>query len=84
MNPREIEVHIAELVLHGFAPETRWNVADALENKLRGLLREGGIPRFWHSSPETLDAGAIRPASLTKPAVAGAQIAGAIYRGRAQ
>lgn len=38
MNPRAIEVHIEELILHGFEPGVPWNVADALESELRGLL----------------------------------------------
>lgn len=83
MNPSEIEVHIEELVLHGFDPRSRWCLADALENELRGLLIEGGVPPVWRLSPERLDAGAIRHASLTKQGVTGEQIARAVYRGGA-
>jgi len=78
MNPREIEVHIEELVLHGFAPGERWQVGDALEHELRGLLAERGLPASWQGSPAKLDAGNVR---LTNPATTGRQIAGAIHEG---
>ena len=78
MKPREIEVHIDELVLHGFAPNERWTVADALQEQLRGLLVERGLPESWLASPARIDAGEI---SLTKAATSGGQIADAIYRG---
>ncbi len=79
MNPREIEVHIEELVLHGFEPQDRYPVADALERELHGLLRQEGLPAAWAGSPEMLSAGTVR---LTKsPAATGKQLAAAIHRG---
>jgi hypothetical protein len=81
MNPREIEVNIEELVLHGVAPGDRWRIGDALERELRGLLAAKGVPRLWLSSPERIAAGTICSASLTRPAQAGAEIAGAAYGG---
>jgi len=81
MKARGIEVQIEELVLHGFFPGDRWRIGDALEQELRGLLTARGIPAAWLSNPERIDAGAIRATSLTKPAQAGAEIAGAAYRG---
>jgi hypothetical protein len=71
MKPREIEVHIEELVLHGFDPHSRWKVADALENQLRGLLAERGLPPAWLASPER----------LMTASKAGEGIAEAIHRG---
>ena len=82
MNPREIDVHIEELVLHGFEPAKRWLIADALEQELRGLLRAEGVPSQWLSSPERIQAGRLSTGSLTKPERAGAEIAGAAYRGK--
>ena len=82
--PGEIELHIEELVLHGFEPETRWNISDAVETELRGLLAEKGIPGAWLSNPERIEAGAIRASRLTRPTVAGTQIADAIYGGGRQ
>ena len=81
MNPREIEVHIEELILHGFEPSNRWRIGDALQEELQGLLAAKGIPSLWLSSPERIDAGIISSANLTKHAQAGAEIAGAAYRG---
>ena len=81
MKPLEIEVHIEELILHGFEPANRWRIGDALGQELRGLLAANGVPSSWLSSPEQIEAGSISSASLTRPAQAGAQIAGAAYRG---
>jgi len=81
MNPREIEVDIEELVLHGVAPGDRWRIDDALERELRGLLAAKGVPSLWLSSPERIAAGTICSAGLTRPAQVGAEIAGAAYGG---
>lgn len=81
MKPREIEVHIEELILDGFEPAKRWRIGDALEKELRGLLAANGVPSLWLSNPERIAAGTVSTASLTKPERAGAEIAGAAYRG---
>ncbi len=81
---RKIDVHIEELVLHGFGPERRWNIGDAVETELRGLLAEKGIPGAWLSNPERIEAGAIAATGPTRPAAIGTQIAGAVYRGGAR
>jgi hypothetical protein len=78
MSPREIDVYIEELVLDGFAPGDRWQIGDALENELRGLLAEKGLPAAWRTNPERLNTGAIR---LTSPGETGKRIADAVYRG---
>jgi hypothetical protein len=72
--PREISVHIEELVLHGFDPHARWSVGDALENQLRGLLVERGVPAAWLATPER----------LTTTSKVGEGIAEAIFRGGAK
>ena len=84
MNPREIEVHIEELVLHGFKPANRWLIADALEQELRELLTAKGVPAEWLSSSERIEGARISSASLTKPERAGVEIAGAAYQGGVQ
>ena len=81
MKPREIEVEIEELILHGFEPRDRWRIGDALQQELRGLLAAKGVPFLWLSSPQRIDAGAICSANLAKAAQTGADIAGAVYRG---
>ena len=82
--PRQIEVHIEELVLHGFDPRERWQISDTLENELHRLLVEQGVPRAWFSSPDRIDAAVIPPTSLTRPAQDGTEIARAAYRGGAK
>ena len=84
MNPREIDVHIEELVLHGFEPANRWLIADALERELHELLTAKGLPPQWLSSPERIEAAKISSSSLTKSERAGVEIAAATYRGGAQ
>ena len=79
--PRAIEVHIEELVLHGFDPRSRWDVGDAVEHKLRGLLSERGLPAAWQTSPAQLQVGTVR---LTSPKKTGTEIARAIYSGGAR
>lgn len=81
MNPREITVHIEELVLDGFPESERYQVGDALQHELRGLLAKSGLPPSWLANSDRIDAGAIRTISRTKSADAGAQIADAVYRG---
>ena len=74
-----IEVHIEELVLHGFDPRARWNIGDALESELRELLIEKGLPAAWQKSTEHINSSSLRADSLTKPSVAGRRIARAVY-----
>jgi len=78
MNPRQIEVHIEELVLHGFPHAARWQIADAIESELREQLVKDGIPAEWQSSPRQLDAGSIK--SNTHAGL-GAKVARAIHGG---
>jgi hypothetical protein len=81
-DPRpSIEVHIEELILHGAAPGSRWDVADALERELRELLGQRGVPTAWSSNPERIQAGTVRANFQTGPTAAGAEIARAAYRG---
>jgi hypothetical protein len=84
MNACNIEVHIEELVLHGFALGAGSRIGDALQNELRELLMERGLPPTWLSCPARIDTAAIPATGLTNPSVAGAQIAGAICRGGAE
>jgi hypothetical protein len=78
MNPREIEVHIEELVLHGFPRSERWQIADAIENELRERLAKDGVPAAWQSSPRQLDAGSIKSNTHAR---LGAKIARAVHGG---
>ena len=81
IRPREIEVHIEELVLHGFDPQARWQIADGLENELRELLATRGIQPAWRSNPDIIRAGPISSQCLTNSKAVGPEVARAIYRG---
>jgi len=78
MNPRQIEVHIEELVLHGFPRSARWQIADAIESELRARLTKDGVPAAWQSSPRQLEAGSVK--SNTHAGL-GAKVARAIHGG---
>jgi hypothetical protein len=56
---RAIELHIEELVLHGFAPHDRHAIADAVRDELAAKLEEGGLGLSEDLSIERLDGGTI-------------------------
>ncbi len=81
MKPREIEVQIEELVLHGIDPRLRWRVADALESHLNALLLGGGLPKKWLSNPERLSTAPLREGVASYGPALGAAIADALCKG---
>ncbi|MDP9190322.1 MAG: hypothetical protein M3P06_01290 [Acidobacteriota bacterium] len=54
-----IELHIEELVLHGFAGTERWSIADAVRAELTAQLAERGLPNAQEIHVDRLDAGTI-------------------------
>jgi hypothetical protein len=77
-----IELHIDELVLHGFAPADRFRIAEALKSELTRLFTE-------HSRHTTLplslavtqiNAGSFKLANGVKPAAIGVQVAQFVHR----
>lgn len=78
-----IELHIEELVLYGFAPAGRQHIREAVEREVARLLAEQGIPPGLAQGSEMarLDGGAFVVAPGSKPETVGVQIAQAIYRG---
>ena len=75
-----IELHIEELILRGFAPATRYRIVEALQAELARLLEEQGVPRQW------LDARNIEFLDLSfnvkaphKPESVGAQVAQSLH-----
>ena len=77
-----VDVHIEELVLHGFAAGDRHRIASAVEGELARLLGEGATPR-WRQNPPALDridAGVFKVNAGAKPQAAGTQIAQAVYQ----
>jgi len=85
-NPRAIEVHIDELILHGFELGDRYRIGEAVEHELARLLCEQGVPLSLHSENATdeLKAPTFSPTPGAKPPAIGRQIAQAVYKGFSQ
>lgn len=83
--PRSIKIHIEELVLHGFAPNDRYRIGDAVDRELARLLAEGGIQGLPIDSAaiERLDGGAFTVAPGSVGQSMGLQIAQTLYHGLA-
>lgn len=78
---RPIEVHIEELVLHGFAPADRHRIAEVVEQELARLLREGMAVSSAHARLDRIDVGAFQVKAGAKAQATGALIAQAVFRG---
>jgi hypothetical protein len=78
---QNIDLHIEELVLHGFAPEDRYRIGAAVERELARLLAERGVPPGLAAGAEIagLDGGAFQVAPGARPEAIGAQVAQAVY-----
>jgi hypothetical protein len=83
MRPQNVELHIEELVLRGFAPGERHRIGEAVERELVRLLDEHGVPPSLAQGIEVerLDGGAFEVAHGSKAEVVGVQVAQAIYGG---
>jgi hypothetical protein len=81
-----IELHIEELVLHGFAPGDRYVIGDAVERELARLLSEEGIPISLRSESvmDEIRGATFNAAHNAKPPAIGKQIAQAVYQGFGQ
>ncbi len=79
----KVEVHIEELVLHGFPRADRRRIAAALQRELTRLISEQGVPRHVESGVETarLDGGSFEAPASGSPAIVGARVARAVYGG---
>lgn len=77
-----IELHIEDLVLHGFDPCDRHRIGDAVERELDRLLRERGLDPSLVQEIElpTLDAGTFQITADARPEPTGHLIAQAIHR----
>ena len=81
--PHSIELHIEELVLHGFAPSDRYRIAHAVERELARLFADQGLPPSLAQEAEVTqsDAGAFKIASGATAEAVGAQVAHQVYGG---
>jgi len=78
----KVELHIEELILHGFAPEDRYRIGEAVEKELANLLVEQGMPVLENGLEIAgLNFGDISIAKGARPEAIGAQVARAVYGG---
>jgi hypothetical protein len=83
MMPADVELHIEELVLHGFAPGDHHRLGEAVQRELARLLAEQGVPPglAQGGEMERLDGGGFRIEATGKPEAIGAGVAQAVYGG---
>jgi len=81
-----IEVHIEELVLHGFAPGDGYRIGAAVERELGRLFGEQGVPGWLTQGGEVerLDGGTFETAPGSQADTVGVQVAQALYGGLAK
>ncbi|MEN6575314.1 MAG: hypothetical protein ABFD90_03140 [Phycisphaerales bacterium] len=79
--PPSVELHIEELVLHGFAPGDRHPIQEAMRTELERLFTERGSPQVFSHGDERshLDAGEFRLAADPRSETIGRQIAQSLF-----
>ncbi len=83
MKPENVELHIDELVLRGFAPGDRYPIGHAMERELARLFVEQGTPPslYGGSEIERLHGGTFEVKPGAKAEAIGVQLAHAVYGG---
>ena len=87
INSAPVEIHIEELVLHGFAAGDRYAIAEAVQQELSRLLvvqvAAQGLPHSFAENSEhaRLDAGAFNVAPSANSEEIGSQIAQTVHQG---
>ena len=81
-----VELHIEELVLHGFSPSDRHRIGEAVQLELARLLAEQAIPPALAKSAaiDRLDGGTFQLTAAPRPEATGAQVARAVFGGLKQ
>lgn len=81
MDEADVELHVEELVLHGFARRDRQAIGDAVRGELARLIAERGLPAGLAAADgaASLRGGSFRAAPGQRPAEVGAAVARAIY-----
>jgi hypothetical protein len=79
----DIELHIEELVLHGFRPADRYRIVAAVERELARFFSEQDIPPalLVGGASAHIDAGAFQLQPGAKPDAIGEQLARSLYKG---
>ncbi|HJP67228.1 MAG TPA: hypothetical protein VKA30_13105 [Actinomycetota bacterium] len=89
MSPRpasSIDVHIEELVLHGFESGDASAIGDGLRTELARLLADGPVPSKLGRPDhvERLDGGTVELDAGARPAAIGGRLAGTVWKGLAR
>jgi len=81
MKPYNIELHIEELVLHGFSHGDRDAIGEAIQGELARLFAEQGAhPTLHHSRDvEKVDGGSFTVRAGAKAATIGTQVGQMVY-----
>ncbi len=77
-----IELHINELVLHGFSPHDRYRIGAAVERQLTQMLTEQGMPATLSQGGEMpyIDGGTFNVAPNAHADTIGTQVAQSVYK----
>jgi hypothetical protein len=77
-----VDLHIDELVLHGFSPRDRYRIAGAVESELARLITDRGLPFALRQDADigSLEGNDIDLPAGTRPDVAGKRVAHEVYR----
>lgn len=83
MTQPNIELHIEELLLHGFAPGDRYLIGEAVQRELTRLFAEQGVPPLLANGRGIayLNGGSFHVASGSKAEAIGTQVAQSVYGG---
>jgi hypothetical protein len=83
VTPGNLELHIEELVLHGFEMGDRYRIGEAVQQELSRLFVEQGVPPSLAQGGEVgrLDGGRFEMAEGMQVGAIGSQIALSIYGG---
>jgi hypothetical protein len=82
LRPADIEVHIEELVLHGFDAGDRHGIAAAIRQEMTRLVAMHGVPRAWTAAAgahAALEGGQFSAVPGATPHSTGAAIARSVY-----
>jgi hypothetical protein len=77
----DIELHIDQLVLHGFRSGERHRIGAAVERELGRLLAEQGLPLTKDAEVARMDGGTLKLSRNARAEVTGAEIARTVYGG---
>jgi hypothetical protein len=78
-----VELHIEELVLHGFPPGDRYRISEAMERELSRLFAQQGVPPplAQGGGAARLDGGSLEVQPGFKAEAIGVRVAQAVYGG---